>query len=117
MFDAETHSLVRLPITMPLTTESGTSVLKVGYPDNQPYISDLAVDHENHIWARREGVADSETWNVISQDGELLRRVVLYADTTGTGSYPKLLVSEFGMVAVFQNEEELERFFTLEYSN
>ncbi len=110
-FDPETQSLIHLPITMPLTTEAGTSVLKVSYPDYQPYISDLAIDSEGNIWARREGIVDSETWDVISQEGDLLRRVVLCADTTGTGSYPRLLVSEFGMVARFQNEDEIERFF------
>jgi hypothetical protein len=116
-FDPEIHTLIHLPITMPLTTEAGTSVLKISYPDYQPYISDLAIDAENHIWVRREGLADCEAWDVVSQEGDLLRQVILYADTTGTGSYPRLLVSEFGMAARFLNEEEIERFFTLEQPN
>ena len=116
-FDPEIHTLIYLPLTVPFTTESGTSVLRVTYPDLQPYISDLAIDGENNIWARREGVADSETWDILSQDGDLLRKVVLFADTIGTGAYPELHVSQFGMLATFRNEDEYERFFTLKYVN
>ncbi|GEM_PF-4820548 len=96
-----------------MTTESGTSVLRISYPEKQPYISDLAIDGDNNIWVRRQGVADSESWDVVSKSGDLLRRVVLYADTTGTGAYPKLHVSEFGIVATFGGEDECERFYTL----
>ncbi len=115
-FDPETQSLIRLPITMPLTTEAGTSVLKVTYPDCQPFITDLAVDYEDNIWVRRQGVADCETWDVISREGDLIRRVVLCADTMGTGSYPRLLISKFGMAARFLNEDEIERFFFVKQS-
>ncbi|MCK5785559.1 MAG: hypothetical protein KAH54_03260 [Candidatus Sabulitectum sp.] len=113
-FDSEIHSLIFLPITLPLTTESGTSVMTISYPEKQPYISDLAIDRDNNIWTRRAGLADSEVWDVISQEGELLRQVVLVADTTGTGSYPGLHVSPFGMAATFSVEDDFARFFTVE---
>ena len=113
-FDSEIHSLIFLPITLPLTTESGTSVMTISYPEKQPYISDLAIDRDNNIWTRRIGLADREAWDVLSQEGELLRQVVLVADTTGTGSYPALHVSPFGMVATFGLEDDFARFFTVE---
>ncbi|MCK5132283.1 MAG: hypothetical protein KAR40_09060 [Candidatus Sabulitectum sp.] len=112
-YDPEIHSLIFLPITVPLTTESGTSVLTISEPEKQPNISDMAIDGDNNIWARRIGLADCESWDVISQEGELLRKVVLVADTTGTGSSPSLHVSHFGMVASYGVEDDFERFFTV----
>ena len=116
-FDIEVHALDRLPIMIPLTTESGTSNLVISAPEKHPYVTGLAVDGEDNIWVRRMGVEQSETWDVVSPDGELLRRVVLAADTSGTGCYPSLHVSSFGMVATFSLEEEFERFFTVKPQN
>ncbi len=116
-FDIEVHALDRLPITIPLTTESGTSILTISAPEKHPYVTGLAIDGEDNIWVRRIGVEQSETWDVVSLNGELLRQVVLAADTTGTGCYPSLHVSRFGMVATFSLEDEFERFFTVKQQN
>lgn len=116
-FDIEVHSLNRLPLRIPLTTESGTSDLVISAPEKHPYVTDLAIDEDRNIWVRGVGVQDSEKWDVISQEGELLRQVVLWADTSGSGYYPALHVSVSGMVATFAVEDDFERFFTVEHSN
>lgn len=116
-FDIEVHALDHLPVRIPLTTESGTSNLIISAPEKHPYITGLAVDGEDNIRVRRMGVEQSETWDAVSPEGELLRHVVFAADTTGTGCYPSLHVSSFGMVATFSLEDEFERFFTVKLQN
>ncbi len=61
---------------------------------------------------KRLGTAVSEHWDVISQESRLIRRVVLYSDTTGSASFPMLHISPWGMVAT-RNEYEVERFYTV----
>lgn len=112
-FDIEVHGLNRLPMSIPLTTESGTSILMISEPEKYPFVTALAIDGDRNLWVRRMGVAYRENWDVISPDGELLRQVVLVADTSGTGSYPALHVSTSGLVATFGRENEFERFFTV----
>lgn len=115
-FNREVHSLRFLPITMPVSvsTEDGSSELRVSVPEFQPYVSELAVGPGGNIWARRVGLADSETWDVISPEGELLREVVLTADTSDGGYYPLLHISPFGLAATLSTEETCEHFFTVE---
>ena len=115
-FDREVHSLRFLPITMPVSvsTEDGSSELRVSEPELQPYVSGLAVGPEGNIWARRCGLADSERWDVISPEGERLREVVLQADTSGGGYYPLLHISPFGLAATLSMEETCQHFFTVE---
>jgi hypothetical protein len=115
-FDMEVHQLVYLPITMPLTTESGISILEITEPELHPYVTFMEIDGDGNIWVRRMGLADSEYWDVISPEGELLQKVVLYADTAGSADYPSLHVSPYGMVAT-RNESEVERFYTVGWSN
>ncbi|MBD3277169.1 MAG: hypothetical protein GF388_02620 [Candidatus Aegiribacteria sp.] len=114
-YHREIHSLRFLPITIPVSvsTEDGSSELKVTEPELQPYVSALAVGPEGNIWSRRSGVADSETWDVISPEGERLREVVLKADTAGGGYYPLLHISPFGLAATFSTEETCQHFFTV----
>lgn len=109
LFDSETHSLVFLPITMPIQANDGSCTLTVSAPETHPYVTGLSVDGDGNIWVRRMGLADSERWDVVSPEGELLRRVVLLADTTG-GDYPALHVSPDGMAAT-RREYETERFY------
>jgi len=111
-FDIEVHQLVYLPVTMPLTTTSGTSILEITAPELHPYVTFMEIDRDDNIWVRRMGLPDSEYWDVISPEGELLRKVVLYADTTASADYPSLHVSPFGMVAT-RIESEVERFYTV----
>jgi hypothetical protein len=108
-FDSEAHSLIFLPITMPIQSNDGSCTLAVSAPETHPYVTGLSVDRDGNIWVRRMGLADSERWDVVSREGELLRRVVLLADTTG-GDYPALHVSPDGMAATRQ-EYETERFY------
>lgn len=112
-FDRETHQLRFLPITIPLTTSEGTSVLEVSAPELHPYVTYLATGPGDSIWVRRYGLPESEHWDVVSPEGELVRRVVLFADTMGTGAYPSLQLSPWGMAATM-NENEVERFYTVE---
>lgn len=115
-FDIEIHQIPYLPITMPLTTESGTSTLEITAPELHPYVTFMEIDGSGNIWVRRMGLADSEHWDVISPGGELIQKVVLYADTTGSASYPSLHVSPWGMVAT-RNENEVERFYTVRWGS
>ncbi len=112
-FDRETHQLRFLPITIPLTTSEGTSVLEVSAPELHPYVTYLATGPGDSIWVRRYGLPESEHWDVVSPEGELVRRVVLFADTMGTGAYPSLQLSPWGIAATM-NENEVERFYTVE---
>ncbi len=112
-FDIETHQLVFLPITMPLTTSVGTSTLEITEPELHPYVTFMNVDGNDNIWVRRMGLADSEYWDVLSPEGDLIRKVVLYADSTESSSYPALHVSENGIVAT-RIEYEVERFYTVD---
>lgn len=109
-FDIDIHRLIFLPITIPYTTSSGTSTMKITAPDLHPYVTFLDVDGDNNIWVRRMGLPDSEYWDVISAEGELLRKVVLCSDTTESASYPTLHVSSNGFVAT-RIENEVERFY------
>ncbi len=109
-FDLEIHQLQYLPLTLPLSVNGETSTLEVSAPLLHPYVTGLAIDGEENIWVRRMGLAESEHWDVISPGGDLLRRVVLFADTTGSGAYPALHVSAHGLAAT-RNEYEVERFY------
>ena len=112
-YDPEAHSIPYFPLTMPLTTDQGTSTLRISATDLHPYVTSMEIDGQGNIWVRRMGLADSESWDVLSPSGELLRSVVLVADTTGgTAHYPSLHVSPWGMVAT-RNELEVERFYTV----
>ncbi len=112
-FDIEIHQLIYLPITMPLTTESGTGTLEVSAPDFHPYITYLSTDENDNIWIRRMGLPTTEYWDVVSQEGELLKKVVLYADSNESHAYPALNISPHGIVATM-NENEEERFYIIE---
>lgn len=107
----------RLPLRIPLATQEGSSDLLITAPEKHPCITGLAIDGDRNIWVRRAGLADSESRDVISQNGELLRRVVLVADTTGTGYYPALHISPCGIVATFAVEDDFQRFFAVRLSN
>lgn len=110
-YDAEVHSIPYFPLTMPLTTDQGTSTLRISATELHPYVTSMEIDGQGNIWVRRMGLADSESWDVLSPSGELVRRVVLAADTTGgTAYYPSLHVSPWGMVAT-RNELEVARFY------
>ena len=112
-FDIDIHRLVFLPITVPYTTSSGTSTLKITAPELHPYVTFLEVDGNGDIWVRRMGLADSEYWDVISAEGELLRKVVLYSDSTESACNPSLHVSGNGFVAT-RDELEVERFYIVQ---
>lgn len=113
-YDQEIHHLVFLPVIMPLTTSEGTSTMIISTPEKHPYITGMETDGDGNLWVRRMGLCDSEYWDVVSPEGELLRKVVLYADTTSFSSYPSLHVSPYGMVAT-RIENESERFYTVDW--
>lgn len=85
--------------------ETGSSGMQsTNAPELHPFISDLGVDTDGNIWARRGGVEEN-LWDVLSPEGEWLRVVVVEAFTPE--SIPKVVMGSGGFIAFELNPEDV----------
>jgi len=87
----------------------------LGYPELHPYVTRLEILGDE-IWARRSGTRSTEYWDVISMDGELLRRVTLYAEASDNSAYPMLIFNDNGYFGIYR-EDFCDRYFTIKNLN
>ena len=83
-------------------------------PELHPFISDLGVDAQGNIWARRGGV-EQDMWDVLSPEGVWLREVVVEAFTPE--SIPKVVMGPGGFIAFELNPEDVCRVLLLRGRN
>ncbi|MCD4775297.1 MAG: hypothetical protein K8S15_04510 [Candidatus Aegiribacteria sp.] len=87
----------------------------LNYPELHPYVTRLEILGDE-IWARRSGTRSTEYWDVISMDGELLRRVTLYAEASDNSAYPMLIFNDNGYFGIYR-EDFCNRSFTVKNLN
>jgi hypothetical protein len=83
-------------------------------PELHPFISDLGVDSEGNIWARRGGV-EQDMWDVLSPEGVWLREAVI--ETFTPESIPKVVMGPGGFIAFELNPEDVCRVLLLRGQN
>lgn len=87
--------------------ETGSSGMQgTNIPDFHPFISDLGVDAEGNIWARRGG-SGQELWDVLSPEGVWLKEVVVEAFTPE--SMPRVVMGPGGFIAFELDPEDVCR--------
>jgi hypothetical protein len=87
--------------------ETGSSGMQsTNIPELHPFISDLGVDPEGNIWARRGGV-EQYLWDVLSPEGVWLREAVIEAFTPE--SMPRVVMGPGGFIAFELNPEDIGR--------
>ncbi len=89
--------------------------ITLNYPELHPYVTRLEILGDE-IWARRSGTRSTEYWDVISMDGELLRRVTLYAEDNENAAYPMLVFNDNDYFAIYR-EDSYDRYFTVKNLN
>ena len=92
--------------------ESGSSGQHyTNIPDYHPFISDLGVDPQGNIWARRGGASIAD-WDVVTPEGEWLREVHVELDYSEY-SFPKLVMGAGGIYAFALNPQEFFQVFIM----
>ena len=89
--------------------------LILNYPELHPYVTRLEI-HREEIWVRRSGTRSTEYWDVLSMEGELLRRVTLYAEDNENAAYPMLVFNDNGYFGIYR-EDYCDRYFTVKNLN
>lgn len=110
----------RLPVDMEEGFVPGTWMVSYSYqdetgssgrqstnvPELHPFISDLGVDAQGNIWARRGGVEQS-MWDVLSPEGVWLQEAVIEAFTPE--SMPRVVMGPGGFITFELNPEDVCR--------
>lgn len=116
-YDPDVYSIPEAPITFFYFHPDGECLgrITLKYPKLHPYVTRLEILGDE-IWARRSGTRSTEYWDVISMEGELLRRVTLYAEDNENSAYPMLIFNDNGYFGIYR-EDSCDRYFTVKNLN
>ncbi len=116
-YDHDVYWIPEVPITFFYFhgTWECLSRITLNYPELHPYVTRLEILGDE-IWARRSGTRSTEYWDVISMNGELLKRVTLYAEDNENAAYPMLVFNDNGYFAIYR-EDSCDRYFTVKNLN
>ena len=114
-FDCDVYWIPEAPITFFYPRGEILGRISLDYPEFHPYVTKLEILGDE-IWARRSGTRSTEYWDVLSMDGELLRRVTLYTQENESTACPTLVFNDNNYFAIYR-EDSYDRYFTVKNLN